>query len=77
MKHFNVVIPKDDGVVEVYPMKECLRQNPDHPPALDRTSSAPHDPRSRLKKMVWLVPSTDSEVQPIMPGSLSRPLRLL
>lgn len=32
MKRFNVVIPRDDGGVEIYPMKEWLRQHPEHAP---------------------------------------------
>ena len=35
MKRFNVLIPKEDGGVEVYPMKEWLRQHPEpFPPGL-------------------------------------------
>ena len=47
MKRFNVVIPKEDGGVEVYPMKEWLRQHPDHiPSGLDGTSSTSHELRN-------------------------------
>jgi hypothetical protein len=69
MKRFNVVIPKDDGGVEIYPMKEWLRQHPGHiPPGLDGTSNTSHELRSGLKKMGWSVQTTDSEVRLIMPG---------
>ena len=70
MKRFNVVIPKEDGGVEVYPMKEWLRQHPDHiPSGLDGTSSTSHELRNGLKKRGWSVQSTDSEVRLIMPGT--------
>jgi endonuclease len=36
----SVVIPRDDGGVEVYPLKEWLRKHPDEvPPGLDATSA--------------------------------------
>lgn len=69
MKHFNVVIPEEDGGVELYPMKEWLRQHPKHIPlGLDGTTSTSHELRNGLKKMGWLVQSTDGEVRLIMPG---------
>jgi len=56
MKRFNVLIPKEDGGVEVYPMKEWLRQHPDHmPPGLDGASSTSHELRIGLKKRGWSV----------------------
>ena len=36
MQRFNIVVARPDGGVEVYPMKEWLRQHPQHiPPGLD------------------------------------------
>jgi len=70
VKRFNVVIAKDDGGVEIYPMKEWLRQHPDRVPAgLDATSSTSHELRSGLKKTGWSVQSTDNEVRLVMPGA--------
>jgi hypothetical protein len=70
MKRFNVVIPKEDGGVELYPMKQWLRQHPECiPPGLDPTSSNSHELRNRLKKMGWSVQATDSEVRLVMPGA--------
>ena len=64
VKRFNVVIAKDDGGVELYPMKEWLRQHPDRvPTGLDATSSTSHELRNGLKKIGWSVQSTDNEVR--------------
>src|SRR5438876_881806 len=69
MKRFNVVIAKDDGGVEIYPMKEWLRQHPDRLPAgLDATSSTSHELRNGLKKMGWAAQNTENEVRLVMPG---------
>jgi endonuclease len=70
MKRFNVVIAKEDGGVEVYPMKEWLRQHPDHvPPGLDATFSTSHELRNGFKKMGWTVQTTESEERLVMPGA--------
>jgi endonuclease len=70
MQHFNVVIPREDGGIEVYPMKEWLRQHPDHiPPGLDATSSTSHKLRDGLKKLGWSVESLDNEVRLVSPGT--------
>ena len=59
VKRFNVVVPKEDGGVEVYRMKEWLRQQPENIPAgLDGPSSTSHELRDGLKKMEWSVHST-------------------
>lgn len=74
MKRFNVVLPRDDGGVELHPMKEWLRQHPDHiPPGLDPTSSTSHQLRNGLKKLGWQVEETDSEVRLASPHT-SMPL---
>lgn len=70
MKRFNVVIPRDDGGVEFHPMKEWLRQHPDHIPAgLDPTSATSHQLRNGLRKMGWSVQETETEVRLMAPGS--------
>jgi len=71
MQRFIVVIPKEDGGIELYSMKEWLRQHPDHvPPGLDPTSSTSHQLRNGLKKMGWSVESLDNEVRLVMPGTM-------
>src|SRR5215204_3029741 len=68
MKRFNVVLLKDDGGVEVYPMKEWLRRHPTAIPAgLDPTFSTSHQLRNALKKSGWRVQESDTEVRLIKP----------
>jgi hypothetical protein len=69
MKRFNVVIPKEDGGVELYPMKEWLRQHPDQLPGWDPNSNTSHQLRDAFKKKGWSVQDTGSEVRLIMPGT--------
>lgn len=73
MKRFNVVLPKSDGGIEVYPMKEWLRQHPDHlPHGLPATSSTSHQLRDGLKKLGWTVQDSDTEVRLMMPDRLGQ-----
>lgn len=68
MKRFLVLIPKDDGGVESYPMKEWLRQHPDRAPVgLDPTHSTSHQLRDGMRKLGWSVQDTDSQVRLIPP----------
>ncbi len=70
MKRFNVVIPREDGGIEVHPMKEWLRQHPDYTPAgLDPISTNSHQLRNGLRKMGWSVQETETEERLIKPGS--------
>lgn len=68
MKRFNIVVAKDDGGVEVYPMKEWLRQHPEHvPPGLDATGSTSHQLRNGLKKHRWRVQELSNETRLFLP----------
>lgn len=70
MKRFNVVMSRDDGGVEIYPMKEWLRQHPEHlPSGVDATFSTSHQLRNALKKAGWSVGETPTEVRLLMPGT--------
>jgi hypothetical protein len=70
VKRFNVVLPRDDGGVEIHPMKEWLRRHPEHiPPGLDPTSSTSHQLRNGLKKIGWSVQDLTNEVRLLMPGA--------
>jgi hypothetical protein len=70
VKRFIVVIPKDDGGVEVYSMKEWLRQHPQHVPSgLDATLSTSHALRNGLKKVGWSIQVTPTEERLVMPGT--------
>ncbi len=70
MKRFNIVVPKEDGGVELYAMKEWLRQHPQHvPPGLEATSSTSHQLRNALRRIGWSVQETPTEVRLILPGA--------
>jgi endonuclease len=70
VQRHNVVIPTEDGGVEVYPLKEWLRQHPDEtPPGLDPTSSTSHQLRNGLRRLGWTMQETPTEVRLIRPGS--------
>jgi hypothetical protein len=69
MKRFNIIVPKEDGGIEIYAMKEWLRQHPQHlPSGLDATSSTSHQLRNGLRRLGWSVQETGSEVRLIPPG---------
>jgi endonuclease len=68
MQRFIVAIPKEDGGVEIYPMKEWLRQHPDQvPPGLTSRSNSRHLGRS-LRRAGWSVQETYSEIRFVPPG---------
>jgi hypothetical protein len=70
VKRFNIVVPKEDGGVAVYPMKEWLRQHPQHlPPGLDATASTSHQLWKGLRRLGWSVQETASEVRLFPLGS--------
>ena len=69
VQRHNVVIPKDDGGIEIYPMKEWLRQHPDVLPGLDPNSTTSHQLRSALRRSGWTMQETPSEVKLIKPGA--------
>ncbi len=70
MKRFNIVVSREDGGVEVYPMKEWLRQHPEHlPQGLDARTSTSHQLWKGLRRRDWSVQETASEVRLFPPGS--------
>jgi hypothetical protein len=70
VQRFNIVFSKEDGGVEIYPMKEWLRQHPEHiPRGLDATSSTSHQLRNGLLKTGWSIQETPTEVRLILPGN--------
>jgi hypothetical protein len=54
----NVVIPRDDGGVEVHPLKEWLRQHPEIITGLDPNSSTSHQLRGALRRLGWTMQKT-------------------
>ena len=68
VQRHSVVIPKGDGGVEVYPLKEWLRQNPNVVP-LDPSSTTSHQLRNALRHVGWTMQETPSEIRLIKPGT--------
>lgn len=71
VQRHNVVIPREDGGVQVHPLKEWLRQNPDVLPGIDPSSSNSHQLRSALRRAGWSMQETPTEVRLIKPGANS------
>ncbi|MGO7153832.1 endonuclease NucS domain-containing protein [Rhizobium leguminosarum] len=70
VQRHSVVIPKDDGGLEIYPLKDWLRQNPQYLPAgFDATRSTSHQLRGALKQAGWAMQETPDEVRMISPSS--------
>jgi hypothetical protein len=68
-RRFIVVVAKDDGGVELHPMKEWLRRHAEHiPPGLDPTSSTSHQLRNGLRTRGWQIEETAAEVRLVPPG---------
>jgi endonuclease len=69
VKRFNIVVAKEDGGVELYPMKQWLRDHPERVPSgLDATSSTSHELRRGLRRLGWSVQETPAEVRLFPPG---------
>lgn len=72
MARFNVVLAREDGGLEVHPMKEWLRLHPEHIPAgLHPTNSTSHQLRDGLRRKGWTVQSAPDEVRLLPPGDLA------
>jgi hypothetical protein len=72
IQRHSVVIPREDGGVEVHPLKEWLRQHPDeNPTGLDPSLSTSHQLRGALKRAGWTLQESPSEVRLVKPGTQS------
>ena len=69
MQRHIVVLPQDNGGIEVQALKEYLRQNPDILPEFDPTSSTSHQLRAALKRKGWTMQETPAEIRLILPGA--------
>jgi RecB family endonuclease NucS len=69
-KRFNVVVARDDGVVEFHAMKEWLRRNPNHlPMPNDASSKTSRQLLGLLKRQGWRADELEDEVRLFVPGS--------
>src|SRR5260370_2700593 len=63
IQHHKVVILKNDGGVEMYPMKQWLRQHPEeNPTGMDPGVLTSHQLRDALGKVGWSIRQADNEV---------------
>lgn len=63
-----VVLPQENGSIEVQPLKEYLRQNPEILPEFDPSNSTSHQLRGALKRKGWTMQETPSEIRLVRPG---------
>jgi HEPN superfamily Swt1-like protein len=75
MRHFKVVVPSENGGVEIHPMKEWLRQHSEHVPPGLHASSTSHQLENGLKRLGWSVQELSDEVRVIMPGTAGYDVR--
>jgi RecB family endonuclease NucS len=69
MAAHSVVIQKDDGGVELYPMKQWLRDHPEYlPSGLHPDSNTSHALRAALKKQGWRLDIRSDQVLVIKPN---------
>ncbi|WHI50494.1 endonuclease NucS [Microbulbifer sp. MLAF003] len=70
MRRFNVVIPKDDGGIEIHAMKSWLRSHPEHlPEGLNPSSDNSHQFRNALRSNGWHVEELPDEVRLFILGA--------
>ncbi len=68
-KHHDIVVQKPDGGIEVYPMKQWLRDNPEFlPDQMDPDENTSHEMRSALKSMGWGLRIGDDRVLLVKPA---------
>jgi RecB family endonuclease NucS len=69
VKRHIVVLEKPDGGVEVYPMKQWLRENPQWlPSGMDPDNNTSHELRRALKSKGWKLEERPDQVLVIRPG---------
>jgi hypothetical protein len=62
MKRYNIVVAKEDGGIQIYTMKDWLRQHPEHiPSGLDATASTSRQRYRRIAEEVWSPTRIDGE----------------
>src|SRR5580693_7798213 len=70
VQRHNVVISKSGGGVEVYPMKDWLREHPEeNPTGRDPGDLTSHQLRAALQRAGWSIRRTETEVILTKPSS--------
>jgi hypothetical protein len=69
IQRHNVVLRKSDGGVEVYPMKQWLREHPDTLPEMDPDHATSHELRRALVSKGWSMRETADQILLVMPDS--------
>lgn len=69
MRRYNIVVPKEDGGVELYRMKDWLRHHPEILPGVDPGDFNPSQLSNRLRRKGWSVQETPDEVRLLPPGT--------
>ncbi|MDQ9168807.1 endonuclease NucS [Oxalobacteraceae bacterium R-40] len=76
MAAFIIVRPTADGGVQLYPMKDWLRQHPEFVPfGMDATHSTSRQLLGGLKKLGWKFEETPTEVRLSLPNESIDPVR--
>ncbi|MDB5556152.1 MAG: nuclease of the RecB family-like protein [Rhizobium sp.] len=71
VQRHKVVLPAENGGVQIYPLKEWARSRPDlFPPGFDLVNSTSHRMRSALLQSGWSKEETESEYRLIAPDAL-------
>jgi hypothetical protein len=69
IQHHRVAVARSDGGIEMYPMKQWLRQHPEeNPTGMDPGLLTSHQLRDALRKAGWSIRQTDTEVLLIKPS---------
>jgi endonuclease len=68
IQRHNVVIPREDGGLEVFPLKDWLRQHPEIPTGLDPNFTSSHQLRNALRRLGWTMEESPAEIRLIKPG---------
>lgn len=67
IQRHNVVLKKPDGGVEVYPMKQWLREHPEVLPGMDPDGTTSHELRRALRNKGWSLEETEDQVLLVKP----------
>ncbi|MCP5410851.1 MAG: DUF91 domain-containing protein [Alphaproteobacteria bacterium] len=67
-----IVLPREDGGIEIYPLKEWLRQHPDVLSGVNPNEVTSHYLRNALLRLGWTKQESAGEFRLIQPGAASQ-----